>query len=232
MCLSALWNSMTVWWTHIISSTDGQLACLCDSPKCLQATPCHGTRCFSSVKVSSSGVVFERGCLEGPEKTRLLCSTAPSFHQAIFCCSHDMCNSNTSTSSLMSLLPTGGYYITAVSNKRTVFCTCLLNNLTFNFSCTSFNSALGHSPRGWAGSVSRGDLGSLCARPRGGSGSAVCSICAGLQEAAPRPSAEAAGVRHRAGSYRWPHHLQCGRQHFSGKIERGSDNRDNKALHP
>lgn len=96
-------------WTHI-SFTDGQLACLCDRPKCLQATQCHGARCFSSVKVSSSGVVFERGCLDGPQKIRLHCSTPPSLHQAIFCCSQDMCNSNTTTSSLMSLLPTGGYY--------------------------------------------------------------------------------------------------------------------------
>uniref|UniRef100_A0A3Q4B2E4 receptor protein serine/threonine kinase n=1 Tax=Mola mola TaxID=94237 RepID=A0A3Q4B2E4_MOLML len=70
------------------------------------ATQCHGTRCFSSVKVSSSGVVFERGCLKGLEKILLHCSTPPSSHQAIFCCSHDMCNSNTTTNWLMSLLPT------------------------------------------------------------------------------------------------------------------------------
>ncbi|KAA8582018.1 hypothetical protein FQN60_008758 [Etheostoma spectabile] len=88
--------------------SDGQLACLCDSPTCLQATQCHGTRCFSSVKVGKggSGVVFERGCLEGLEKISLICSTAPSFHHAIFCCSQDMCNGNTTRSSLMSLLPT------------------------------------------------------------------------------------------------------------------------------
>ncbi|KAM9842431.1 activin receptor type-1 [Aulostomus maculatus] len=85
--------------------SDGQLVCLCDSPKCLQATQCQGTQCFSSVKVGSSGVVFERGCLKGPEKIQLHCSTAPSFHQAIFCCSQDMCNSNTTRSALMSLLP-------------------------------------------------------------------------------------------------------------------------------
>ncbi|XP_038585260.1 activin receptor type-1 [Micropterus salmoides] len=86
--------------------SDGQLVCLCDSPKCLQATQCQGTRCFSSVKVSSSGVVFERGCLKGLDKIRLHCSTAPSSHQAIFCCSQDMCNGNTTTNALMSLLPT------------------------------------------------------------------------------------------------------------------------------
>ena len=96
---------------NLLSSlpTDGQLVCLCDSPKCLQDTQCHGTRCFSSVKVGSSGVVFERGCLQGSEKIRLHCSTAPSFHQAIFCCAQDMCNSNTTRSYLMSLLPSGAY---------------------------------------------------------------------------------------------------------------------------
>ncbi|XP_026173724.1 activin receptor type-1 isoform X1 [Mastacembelus armatus] len=85
--------------------SDGQLVCLCDSSKCHQATQCHGTRCFSSVKVSSGGVVFERGCLTGSEKIRLHCSTAPSFQQAIFCCSEDMCNNNTNVRSMMSLLP-------------------------------------------------------------------------------------------------------------------------------
>ncbi|XP_061897341.1 activin receptor type-1 [Entelurus aequoreus] len=91
-------------WSFQASSSDGQLACLCDSPKCLQ-DQCHGTRCFSSVRVGSSGVVFERGCLEGPKKTRLHCSTQPSSHQAISCCSHDMCNLNTTRSSVMALLP-------------------------------------------------------------------------------------------------------------------------------
>ncbi|XP_037342006.2 activin receptor type-1 [Pungitius pungitius] len=86
--------------------SDGKLECLCETPQSLQATKCHGTRCFSSVKVSSSGVVFEHGCLEGLDKIRLHCSTAPSFHQAIFCCSQEMCNGNTTRSSLMSLLPT------------------------------------------------------------------------------------------------------------------------------
>ncbi|KAF7667640.1 hypothetical protein LDENG_00056480 [Lucifuga dentata] len=84
---------------------DGQLVCLCDSSKCLQDTKCNGTQCFSSVKVGSGGVVFERGCLKGPEKVRLHCSTAPSFHQAISCCSQYMCNSNTTRGSLMALLP-------------------------------------------------------------------------------------------------------------------------------
>ncbi|XP_068574115.1 activin receptor type-1 isoform X1 [Cebidichthys violaceus] len=86
--------------------SDGKLECLCETPQSLRATKCHGTRCFSSVKVSSSGVVFEHGCLEGLDKIRLHCSTAPSFHQAIFCCSQEMCNGNTTRSSLMSLLPT------------------------------------------------------------------------------------------------------------------------------
>ncbi|XP_023252763.1 activin receptor type-1-like [Seriola lalandi dorsalis] len=85
--------------------SDGQLVCLCDSPTCPQVTRCQGTRCFSSVKVGSSGVVFEHGCLNGQEKILLHCSTAPSFHQAIYCCSEYMCNGNSTRSFLMSLLP-------------------------------------------------------------------------------------------------------------------------------
>ncbi|XP_077476245.1 activin receptor type-1 isoform X2 [Stigmatopora argus] len=83
---------------------EGQLLCLCDSPKC-QEEQCRGTRCFSSVRVGSGGVVFERGCLEGPKKTRLHCSTAPSSHQAIRCCSRHLCNRNTTRSAVMALLP-------------------------------------------------------------------------------------------------------------------------------
>ncbi|KAM8917312.1 activin receptor type-1 isoform 1-T3 [Spinachia spinachia] len=86
--------------------SDGRLECLCETPQSLQATKCHGTRCFSSVKVDSSGVVVEHGCLEGLDKIHLHCSTAPSFHHAISCCSQEMCNGNTTESSLMSLLLT------------------------------------------------------------------------------------------------------------------------------
>ncbi|XP_034015926.1 activin receptor type-1 [Thalassophryne amazonica] len=82
-----------------------QLACLqCDSPKCLQASQCHGTRCFSSVTVGSSGVVFKCGCLQGTDPISFHCSMSPSYHQAIFCCSRDMCNSNTTRNSLMAQL--------------------------------------------------------------------------------------------------------------------------------
>ncbi|XP_075873876.1 activin receptor type-1 [Nelusetta ayraudi] len=84
--------------------SDGQLACLCT--KCLPATQCHGSRCFSSVKVISDQAVFERGCLKGEDNIHLQCSTPPSFHQAIDCCSQDMCNSNATKSQLMSRLPT------------------------------------------------------------------------------------------------------------------------------
>ena len=100
-------------WTRILSFSDGHLVCLCEGPKCPQATQCHGTQCFSSVKVGSNGVLFERGCLLGPDKIRLLCSIAPSFHQAIHCCSQDRCNSNTTRNWLMSLLPSG---LTATQN--------------------------------------------------------------------------------------------------------------------
>ncbi|XP_013865232.1 activin receptor type-1 [Austrofundulus limnaeus] len=85
--------------------SDEHLTCVCEGPKCPQASQCQGTQCFSSVKVGSSEIVFERGCLKGPEKIRLQCSTTPSFHQAILCCSQDRCNSNTSSSLLLSLLP-------------------------------------------------------------------------------------------------------------------------------
>lgn len=89
--------------------TDGQLSCLCD--KCHQAIQCHGTQCFSSIKVGGTGVVFERGCLMDSEKIRMQCSTPSSFHYAIFCCSEEMCNSNTTARSLMARLPTGGYCV-------------------------------------------------------------------------------------------------------------------------
>lgn len=79
-----------------------------------------------------------------------------------------------------------------------------------------------HSPRRWASSISCGDISSLRTWPSGRSGSAVCSICAGLQKAPSWTSAETAGVWRWAGSHRRSHHFQCRRQHFSGK-----SNRDN-----
>ncbi|XP_061700950.1 activin receptor type-1 isoform X1 [Syngnathoides biaculeatus] len=99
LVLLSLWARSTS-----AESSEGQQLCLCDSPKCLQEQ-CRGTRCFSSVRVGSGGVVFERGCLEGPKKTRLHCATAPSSHQAIRCCSGHLCNGNTTRSAVMALLP-------------------------------------------------------------------------------------------------------------------------------
>lgn len=98
----------SVCWCHV-SVTDGQLSCLCD--KCHQATQCHGTQCFSSIKIGGSGLAFERGCLMDPEKIQMQCSTPTSFHYAILCCSQEMCNSNTTARSLMLLIPTGGYQV-------------------------------------------------------------------------------------------------------------------------
>lgn len=202
--------SPTTRWTHVLSSTDGQLTCLFDCPKCPQATQCPGTRCFSSINLDSSGVVFKHGCLVGLDNIHLQCSTAPSFRQAIFCCSQDMCNNNNTRSLLMSLLPTGWYKI--------IPCFILAHPLIVILS-SFLISPFVHSPRRGACSVPRGDVGSLCARSGGGAGSAVCGVSSGLQEAPPRPSAEDAGVRQWAGSHRRPHHLQCGRQHFSGEIK-------------
>lgn len=100
-------NSKLILWTCILLFTDGQLQCACEGPKCLHPTRCQGTQCFSSVKVSKSGVFFERGCLDEPDQILLQCFTATSYHQAIQCCSQDRCNSNTTREYLMSLLPSG-----------------------------------------------------------------------------------------------------------------------------
>lgn len=90
---------------------------MCD--KCHQATQCHGTQCFSSIKVGGGGVVVEHGCLLDSEKIRMQCSMPSTFHYAIFCCSQEMCNSNTTARSLMSLLPTGGCHLTSVALRVT-----------------------------------------------------------------------------------------------------------------
>ncbi|KAM4540381.1 activin receptor type-1 isoform 1-T1 [Fundulus diaphanus] len=85
--------------------SDGQLVCLCEGPKCPQTPQCHGTHCFSSVKVSSSGDEFERGCFEGQGKMPLQCFTTPSVHQIILCCSLELCNENITGGFLKSLIP-------------------------------------------------------------------------------------------------------------------------------
>ncbi|KAG7259521.1 hypothetical protein CRUP_020538 [Coryphaenoides rupestris] len=95
---------------------DGQLVCVCDSPECLQTNQCHGTRCFSSVKLSRGGggggggaggagvVELHQGCFQEKEKVELHCFTPPSVYQAIACCAEDMCNSNVTRSSMAPLL--------------------------------------------------------------------------------------------------------------------------------
>lgn len=194
----------SVYWRHF-SVTDGQLSCLCD--KCHQATQCHGTRCFSSIKIEGSGMVFERGCLMEPEKIRLHCSTPSSFHYAILCCSQEMCNSNTTARSLMLLLPTGGYHLLCFTSFS------LFNIISLRIYCFFI------SPWRRASSVWGGDFGSVHTRPSGGSGSAVSGISSRMQTVSSRSSTEVAGVWYRTGSHRWSHHLQRGRQHFSGKTK-------------
>lgn len=103
---------------HPVFFPDGHLVCLCEGSKCLQDTQCHGTQCYASVKVESSGLMFERGCLKGPENVRLQCSTPPTFKQAILCCSQDNCNGNTTRSLLTSLLPSG--HTAAHNNPRRI----------------------------------------------------------------------------------------------------------------
>uniref|UniRef100_A0A1A8BRB4 receptor protein serine/threonine kinase n=1 Tax=Nothobranchius kadleci TaxID=1051664 RepID=A0A1A8BRB4_NOTKA len=84
--------------------SDEHLECICEGPKCLQASECRGSSCFSSIRVSGGEELFERGCLKGPEQIQLQCSTSPFPHQAILCCSQHLCNSNTNSSSLKSRL--------------------------------------------------------------------------------------------------------------------------------
>ncbi|XP_021163490.2 activin receptor type-1 [Fundulus heteroclitus] len=85
--------------------SDGQLVCLCEGQKCPQPHQCHGTHCFSSVKVSGSGVEFQRGCFDGQGKTPLQCFTTPSVHQIVLCCSLELCNENITGGFLKSLMP-------------------------------------------------------------------------------------------------------------------------------
>ncbi|KAM6973091.1 activin receptor type-1 [Aplochiton taeniatus] len=88
----------------LADSQDGQLLCVCEGSDCGQASECHGSQCFSSVKVSGGGLVLNRGCLVGGEKVQMTCSTAPSLSRAVHCCSLDMCNRNATADSLRPLL--------------------------------------------------------------------------------------------------------------------------------
>lgn len=106
-------------WDHV-SFADGQLSCLCD--KCHQATQCHGTQCFSSIKIEGSRVLFERGCLMDSEKIRMQCSMSSSFHYTVVCCSQEMCNSNTTAHSLMLQLSTGGCHLSCSTLSQFVKC--------------------------------------------------------------------------------------------------------------
>ncbi|KAJ8003443.1 hypothetical protein DPEC_G00148380 [Dallia pectoralis] len=92
--------------TLLALAEDGQLLCVCEGSGCLNSPQCEGSQCYSSVKVDSHGVVVTRGCLQGSEKSRLTCSTAPTLRQAVLCCSSFMCNRNATAGSLLPLLTT------------------------------------------------------------------------------------------------------------------------------
>ncbi|KAM9331078.1 activin receptor type-1-like [Gastrophryne carolinensis] len=67
--------------------------CLCEGHSCV-GDYCEGQHCFSSVSVHNGILVYQKGCLQVYEQSRMTCMTPPSPDQAVECCQRDYCNWN------------------------------------------------------------------------------------------------------------------------------------------
>ncbi|XP_034784701.2 activin receptor type-1-like [Acipenser ruthenus] len=83
------------------------LQCVCEGSSCGRQARCWGQQCFSSLILTAEAQVFQRGCLVLQDHGQFTCWTLPSASQVVECCTGELCNWNTSSHSLLLLLPRG-----------------------------------------------------------------------------------------------------------------------------
>ncbi|KAK6478445.1 activin receptor type-1-like isoform X1, partial [Huso huso] len=82
--------------------------CVCEGSSCGRQARCWGQQCFSSLILTAEAQVFQRGCLVLQDHGQFTCWTLPSASQVVECCTGELCNWNTSSHSLLLLLPREG----------------------------------------------------------------------------------------------------------------------------
>ncbi|KAJ8012831.1 hypothetical protein DPEC_G00046960 [Dallia pectoralis] len=72
----------------------GEHECVCESQSCASGQRCMGQHCFSSLTVSDGTRVYQKGCFQVYEQSRLTCKTPPTKDQIVECCQGHLCNMN------------------------------------------------------------------------------------------------------------------------------------------
>ncbi|XP_069791582.1 activin receptor type-1-like isoform X3 [Narcine bancroftii] len=68
--------------------------CVCEGMFCGGEDQCIGQQCFASLSINDGHPVYQKGCFEVYEQSKLTCKTPPSADQTVVCCQGYLCNMN------------------------------------------------------------------------------------------------------------------------------------------
>ncbi|XP_072118074.1 activin receptor type-1-like isoform X2 [Mobula birostris] len=68
--------------------------CVCEGMSCGGEDQCVGQQCFASLSINDGYPVYQKGCFEVYEQSKLTCKTPPSADQTVVCCQGYLCNMN------------------------------------------------------------------------------------------------------------------------------------------
>uniref|UniRef100_A0A3Q3G574 Activin receptor type-1 n=1 Tax=Labrus bergylta TaxID=56723 RepID=A0A3Q3G574_9LABR len=95
--------------------------CVCEGSSCVTGRRCMGHQCFSSLTVSGSSQVYQKGCFKVYEQSTLTCKTPPSREQIVECCHGHLCNMN----STVQLPVKGTSRLPRMHLKHSLRCGCI-----------------------------------------------------------------------------------------------------------
>ncbi|XP_067843534.1 activin receptor type-1-like [Heptranchias perlo] len=72
----------------------GLYECVCEGMSCGREDRCFGQQCFASLSINDGHPVYQKGCFQVYEQSKLTCKTPPSADQTVECCQGYLCNMN------------------------------------------------------------------------------------------------------------------------------------------
>ncbi|GCB61332.1 hypothetical protein scyTo_0012897 [Scyliorhinus torazame] len=72
----------------------GLFNCVCEGMSCGGVDQCVGQQCFASLSINDGHPVYQKGCFQVYEQSKLTCKTPPSADQTVECCHGNLCNMN------------------------------------------------------------------------------------------------------------------------------------------
>ncbi|XP_043549733.1 activin receptor type-1-like isoform X2 [Chiloscyllium plagiosum] len=72
----------------------GLYKCVCEGMFCGGEDQCVGQQCFASLSINDGHPVYQKGCFQVYEQSKLTCKTPPSADQTVECCHGNLCNMN------------------------------------------------------------------------------------------------------------------------------------------